>query len=77
MNPAALTLLLCILVSLHQCWSESDSDKIIISTYNLWNVMFNWEIRKQHIADLVMSTKYVCSQNNLSFIPMVYDIYCT
>ncbi|XP_041348088.1 uncharacterized protein LOC121367786 [Gigantopelta aegis] len=52
MNRAILICLLHVLVSLHQCWS----DNIVVSTYNLWNVMFNWETRKYHIAHLIRET---------------------
>ena len=26
---------------------------IKVGTYNLWNVMFNWNVRKHYIAELV------------------------
>ncbi|XP_052780935.1 uncharacterized protein LOC128217670 isoform X2 [Mya arenaria] len=27
-----------------------------IATYNIWNLMFNWEIRKHHISELIVQT---------------------
>ncbi|XP_063438028.1 uncharacterized protein LOC134719030 [Mytilus trossulus] len=33
-----------------------NATKIVVSTYNLWNVMFNWEIRKLKIAKLIKSS---------------------
>ena len=30
------------------------SECVKISTYNLWNVMFNWDIRKYRVAEMVI-----------------------
>ena len=31
---------------------------LTIATYNLWNIMFHWEVRKIHIADMVCYSVY-------------------
>ncbi|XP_070559905.1 uncharacterized protein [Ptychodera flava] len=33
--------------------SEPDKRTITVSTYNLWNVMFNWDVRKYRIAEMI------------------------
>ena len=30
-----------------------ESQTFKLSTYNLWNVMFNWDVRKFHISQMV------------------------
>ena len=38
---------------------------LTIATYNLWNVMFNWDVRKYRIAQMVMClqlyTEFFCT----------------
>ena len=34
-------------------WVGSGAVSITVGTYNLWNVMFNWDVRKHHIAEMV------------------------
>ena len=28
-------------------------DGFTVATYNIWNIMFHWEVRKYHIAEMV------------------------
>ena len=37
---------------LSQINGDEPSD-FTVATYNIWNIMFHWEVRKFHIADLV------------------------
>ena len=30
-----------------------EATELKVATYNLWNIMFNWNIRKHYIADMV------------------------
>lgn len=33
-----------------------------VATYNLWNVMFQWDVRKYRIADMVRTKTVTCSK---------------
>ena len=54
------------LSSIHVCLGEYE---FVVATYNIWNVMFNWEIRQLRIAQLVA----------LDYIPMLlmYNPSCS
>lgn len=32
---------------------DDDPSDLSVATYNIWNIMFHWEVRKIHIADMV------------------------
>ena len=38
---------------------------LVVASYNLWNVMFQWETRKHYIADMVMNCSLICSPGAL------------
>ena len=45
---------------------------VTVANYNIWNVMFQWETRKQYIAEMVirikLSIKFFVDMNNLEFL---------
>ena len=50
---ALLAWLLVSLVITLQIEAARDDGVLTVATYNLWNVMFNWEVRKFRIAQMV------------------------
>lgn len=54
--------------------NEDGTSDLNIATYNLWNIMFHWEVRKMHIADMVCSIFHILKRCK-SFFPHYTQIY--
>ena len=50
--------LLCITGFLAVINTGVSAKTLVVATYNLWNVMFQWDSRKHYIADMVR-TKFI------------------
>ena len=40
--------------------NDDEPSDLTVATYNLWNIMFHWEVRKFRIADMVRFFMYDC-----------------
>ena len=45
--------ILMFLVAFAHIGVSLDQDILVVATYNLWNVMFNWDVRKLRIVQMV------------------------
>ena len=48
--------LFCVVGFLAKLNTEVSAKNLVVATYNLWNVMFQWDSRKYYIADMVRNS---------------------
>ncbi|XP_071510406.1 uncharacterized protein [Diadema antillarum] len=53
-ETSRMLLLLWVVMGMEMGGARSVS--VTVGTYNLWNVMFNWDVRKHHIAEMIKAS---------------------
>ncbi len=63
MNWLSEFLLFYLALDVSCTFSGGENDRIVtVATYNVWNIMFNWEVRKFKIAQMVSQLQHCSSR---------------